>query len=359
MPPGGLTKGTLLMATTSTTASEPSSLRGVATQTNMMPLGDHLEELRRRIMVGLMGLLPIVAVALYFGDRILGFVVAPVKAALKAGAQGNLQATETLETFGAYMKLSFLAAIVVGSPWILFQLWRFISPGLYRHERRFVYFLMPLSVLLTISGVLFLYFVIMPILLAFFVGFGGDIAPPTINVVSPAPDAGALPTVPLLAGDPPSELLKPGMSWVNTDLKSLRVVVAMPAGEAPVILSAMLQTESGIQQQYRLGSYVSLVLSMALAFSLAFQAPVVVLLLGWLNLIDDAFIRKYRKHVVFICAIIAALATPGDVASMLLLWGPLYMLFELGVVLLKFFPASVVAGKREEPALEEGLDDSP
>jgi sec-independent protein translocase protein TatC len=327
--------------------------------TNLMPLGDHLEELRRRILIGLMGLIPIVAIALYFGDRILGFVVAPVKAALKAGAQGNLQATETLETFGAYMKLSFLAAILVGSPWILFQLWCFISPGLYRHERRFVYFLLPLSVVLTISGVVFLYFIIMPILLAFFVGFGGDIAPPTIHIVVPAADAAALPMLPLLAGDPPNELLRPGMSWVNTELKSLRVVIATPEGKPPMILSSMLQVESGIQQQYRLGSYVSLVLSMSLAFAIAFQAPVIVLLLGWLNLIDDAFIKKYRKHVVFICAIIAAIATPGDVASMLLLWGPLYLLFELGVVLLKFFPARVVAGKREEPALEEGLDDSP
>ncbi len=326
---------------------------------NLMPLGDHLEELRRRIVIGLMGLVPVVAVALYFGDRILGFVVAPVKAALKAGAQGNLQATETLETFGAYVKLSFLAAILVGSPWIIFQLWCFISPGLYRHERRFVYFLLPLSVMLTVSGVVFLYFVIMPILLAFFVGFGGDIAPPTIHLVTPAADAAALPILPLLAGDPPNELLKPGMSWVNTELKSLRIVLATPEGKAPMILSSMLQMESGIQQQYRLGSYVSLVLSMSLAFALAFQAPVVVLLLGWLNLIDDVFIRKYRKHVIFICAIIAAIATPGDVASMLLLWGPLYLLFELGVVLLKFFPASVVAGKREVPALEEGLDDSP
>jgi Sec-independent protein secretion pathway component TatC len=165
--------------------------------------------------------------------------------------------------------------------------------------------------------------------------------------------------VPLLAGDPPSDALRPGMSWENTEINSLRIVVATPAGKPPVIMSAMLQTESGIQQQYKLGSYIGLVLSMALAFSLAFQAPVVVLLLGWLNLIDDAFIRKYRKHVVFICAIVAALATPGDVTSMLLLWGPLYLLFELGVVLLKFFPASAVAGKREEPALEEGLDDSP
>lgn len=332
------------------------------TTTNLMPLGDHLEELRRRVIIALAGLIPIVIVALAFGSRMLEFIVQPVRTALREHAQGSLQATNALETFSWYMKLSIIAAILVGSPWIFYQIWRFISPGLYKHERRFVYFLLPLSIFLTISGVVFLFVVIMPLLLRFFVGFGTDIAKPTITQVEPHVGDVALPEFVVLPGDPAPASLDVGTYWVNSEIKSLRIVIAKSAEGVPEILSAPLQVETGIQQQYTLGSYLSLVLSMAVAFSLAFQAPVVVLLLGWLNIIDSAFIRKYRKHVVFICAIIAALATPGDVASMLLLWGPLYMLFELGVVLLRYFPASRVAGPREqdpEDRLEEGLDDSP
>ena len=94
---------------------------------------------------------------------------------------------------------------------------------------------------------------------------------------------------------------------------------------------------------------------LALAFAGGFQTPVIVLLLGWSGIIDRAFLRKYRKHALLVTAVIAAFMTPGDPTTMFLLWVPLYVLYELGGVLLGLFPARNVAqglrfGRKPKPA---------
>ena len=102
-----------------------------------MPLGDHLEELRKRLLVALLGLIPFLVVAAIIGRWVLDFLTIPVRHALaKAGLPPVLQATSPVEVFGAYMKVVLLLTVLGGSWWVLIQLWRFISPGLYMSECR-------------------------------------------------------------------------------------------------------------------------------------------------------------------------------------------------------------------------------
>lgn len=316
-----------------------------------MPLGDHLDELRRRLLYGLVGLVPIVVVALIFGERLLGFLLEPAQDALRRSGQSEmLQQTSPLEVFGTYMKVSLIAAAVVGSPWLLYQLWRFVAPGLYRHERRFVYFLLPLSTILTTLGLVFLFRIILPTILMYLVGFGTGIGVREVPR-APVPEGVVLPSVPVLAADPISPEV--GQAWINGPLSQYRVCVFKSDTKIEV-LTAPMRKETGIMQQYRVSEYVSLLLTLTVAFAAAFQAPVVLLLLGWIGVVDASFLNKYRRHAILINAVLAAILMPGDPISMVLMWVPLMALYELGGVLLRLFPAHRVAGKREDEEAARG-----
>ncbi|GJQ29049.1 MAG: Sec-independent protein translocase protein TatC [Phycisphaerae bacterium] len=311
-----------------------------------MPLGDHLEELRSRIIWALLGLVPIALVAMGFGKYLLAFLVEPARVALEeAGQDATLIQTNPLEAFGTYMKVSLIAAVIVGSPWMFYQFWRFVAPGLYKHEKRFVYFLLPLSTLLTGLGLVFLFRVILPVILSFLINFGTMIGERPIATAPPAADV-AMPAIPLLKADPTAPV--PGQMWFNTAVMELRVCVA-ETKDGPEVRSIPMHRGSGIIPQYRVSEYVSLLLTLTLAFGAAFQAPVVVLLLGWVGLVTPATLNRFRRHAILVCAILAAILMPGDPLSMMLMWLPLMGLYELGGILLRFFPASRVAGKRDEP----------
>lgn len=305
-----------------------------------MSFGDHLEELRTRLIVALLGLLPILIVCLVFGRELLDVIIAPAQASLRAsGLPAALQATSPVETFGAYLRVGLIATVLVGSPWLLWQIWRFVAPGLYARERRFVHLLVPLSTLLTIAGTLFLYYVLLPVMLLFFIGFGSTIGRAEPRVAEPPPGI-VFPALPVLEADPPAPEI--GAEWVNLALMQRRVCVGYE-GASPVIVGSELTRGAGVQQQYRVSEYVGMVMTLALAFALAFQTPVVVLLLGWAGLIERHTVGKYRRHIALGCAVLGALLTPADPVSMALLAGPLYLLFELGMVLLGLLPAERVA----------------
>ncbi|CAG1006399.1 Sec-independent protein translocase protein TatC [Phycisphaerales bacterium] len=313
-----------------------------------MPLGDHLEELRRRIMFALIGLVPIALVAMGFGSYLLAFLVEPAKSALRKAGQPDLMIqTGPLEAFGTYMKVSLIAAVVVGSPWVFYQFWKFVAPGLYRHEKRFVYFLLPLSTVLTSVGLVFLFRIILPVILTWLVGFGTMLgAAPTKT--GALPEGVVLPTVPVLAADPSEPAL--GEVWFNRSLMELRVCVNADAS-AREVRAVSMHREAGIVQQYRVSEYVSLLLTLTLAFAGAFQTPVVVLLLGWVGLVKPEMLNRFRRHAILVCAVLAAILMPGDPLSMVLMWLPLMGLYELGGILLRMFPAHRVSGKRND---EEG-----
>lgn len=320
-----------------------------------MPLGDHLEELRKRLVVALLGLVPFLVAAVIVGRSVLEFLTVPVKHALhEAGLPPTLQATSPVEVFGAYMKVVLLLTILGGSWWILIQLWKFVSPGLYMSERRFVYVLAPMSFALTILGVAFMYYAMLPVVLSFFINFGATLGTddattaPRIAEVSPA----AIPTIPVLAGDPAEPAL--GQTWINSDLLQQRTCIEVKASGERVIVGAPLQLSVGVVQQYRLTEYVKLVLTFALGFAIGFQMPVVVLLLGWAGIIDHKTLAGYRRYIVMGCLVVGAVLTPADPISMMLLAGPLYLLFEFGMVLQRLMPASTVArGFRRGRSSEE------
>jgi sec-independent protein translocase protein TatC len=277
----------------------------------------------------------------------------PLEHALdEKGVAGGMQTTTMLEGFTNYLKIAAVLAAVVGGPWIVYQLWKFIAPGLYVRERRFFYFLSPMSVAMTVVGVAFMYFVMLPFVLFFFVRFNDTlIARSPTPIVERAPGS-VVPKLPRFAGDPKDP--RPGEMWLNTQRRSVRV--AIPNADAkseeekesmpPRVMSLPLQGDSFVVQQYKIAEYVNLVLTLAFAFAITFQTPVVVLLLGWTGLIDPKTIGKSRKWVVLICAGVAAVVTPPDPLSMLSLGVPLYVLFELGVVLLRIMPAKKVASGR-------------
>lgn len=313
-----------------------------------MPFGEHLEELRTRLIYALLGLLPIFIVALILGGPILEFLLLPAEAQLRAAGQASrLQATGPAEVFIAYIKIALVLAILIGGPWIIYQAWRFVAPGLYLRERRFVYVLIPLSGVLTTAGMVFLYTLMLPIMLGFLITFSSQIAQ-TSPRTAPLPDGITLPIAPSLEADP----IDPpaGSYWFNDQLYELRFALPDESGGVDQILGVPLTGGALIAQQYRVSEYVNMVFGLGLAFGIAFQLPIVMLLMGWSGLMDAASLAKQRKYALLACAIAGAVLTPADPASMILLAGPLYALFELGLLLMRVIPAKA-------PASDGALDD--
>ena len=306
-----------------------------------MSFGEHLEDLRRRLILSLVGLIPLFLLGMYFGKTLLEVLMRPALAAMKrAGQPPAMQVTSFLEAFGAYFKLALVLTIVLGAPWMIYQLWLFVSPGLRSAERRFAYLLAPLSLVLSVLGVAFLYFAMLPLMLYFLVGFSASIAPTQVPTADLPPGV-VLPQAPVLAADPPAPGI--GEYWINSDLREWRACIGIVDGK-PKIVSVPLSTSATMVQQYKVSEYMSLMYGMLLAFALGFQAPVVVLLLGWVGLVDAALLRKYRKHAIFVCAFLAAVLTPtGDPISLAAMTVPLVILYELGIILLRFVPADRVA----------------
>lgn len=307
-----------------------------------MSLGDHLEDLRRRLVLAVVGIAPIAMVAMYFGSELLELVIRPVRNALREqGLPTQMMQTSVLETFFAYFHIAVIASVVLGAPWIIYQLWKFIAPGLYKHEQRFVHLLLPFSGVLSIVGVLFMYFVILPFMLAYFVHFGTTIG--TKPQVTAEPPAGIVfPTIPVLAADPPAPL--PGQIWLNKTTHHL--AAAVEGG----VLRIELGKGAAITQQYKVKEWIDFFLDLCLAFAVGFQTPIVVMLLGWAGIINRAFMRKYRRHAIMAIVLAAALLTPADPFSLVLMSVPMFLLYELGGVLFTYLTPDVVAyGRKGKP----------
>jgi sec-independent protein translocase protein TatC len=342
-----------------------------------MSFGDHLEDLRRRLTWALLGPVPIIIVCFFYGDALLDFLLRPVEAELRAAGQPTrLLATSPIEPFAAYLKVSIVVGLLASGPWILYQAWLFIAPGLYRTERRFVYFLIPFSAVLTLLGAVFLYYVLLPVSLAFLIRFGAALAPQKPGQI-PLPQGFALPSLPVLEGDPASP--EAGQVWINRRLQEIRIAIPRralvedpgvidgdssaeaPSARAPdassdstaarepplSVLGVPLSRSGAIAQQYRISEYVNLVFVLGVVFAIAFQLPLVMLLLGWTGIAEARDFTGKRRYVLFICAVSGAILTPADPFSMLLLAAPLYLLFEFGLLMMRVAPARRVAGEME------------
>jgi sec-independent protein translocase protein TatC len=141
-----------------------------------MSLGDHLEELRWRLIFALLGVVAGLVVCLFFGGFLLRFITAPFTEAMeKANLQPVLLAIQPAEKFLVYFKTSLLFGLILSSPWVFYQLWAFVSTGLYSREKRYVRRIVPISVLLFIAGVFFFMKVVAPMAMLFFISFNPGI----------------------------------------------------------------------------------------------------------------------------------------------------------------------------------------
>ncbi|MFA5292025.1 MAG: twin-arginine translocase subunit TatC [Phycisphaerae bacterium] len=137
-----------------------------------MSLGDHLEELRARVILALLGIAAALAICMFFARFFLSLMAKPyIHALQQVDMEPMLQAISLSEKFMVYMKTGLLFGIVFSSPWVIYQLWQFISAGLYPKERKLVYFIAPVCTVLFITGAAFYLFLIAPIVIKFFVSF--------------------------------------------------------------------------------------------------------------------------------------------------------------------------------------------
>jgi len=327
-----------------------------------MSFGDHLEELRSRVIKALIVPIPLAVVTYAISGEILQWLILPLERALRAAnLPEQLQVLSPAEALLTQIKISLIAALILAAPWVFWQLWQFIRPGLYAQERRFVYFLVPGSAFMTAAGVALLYFVMLPLVLMVLVNFGTvlddeldlqslKVATSQTTDVGAETDAPPPARIPLL-NVPPAEP-KVGDMWLTQD-NDLMIVVPgergggdQTTGAAPPlsIRRIPLPRSASIAQQFQLSTYVSFVLILALGMAIAFQTPLVMLLLGWLDLVRVDWLRRNRRYALFGAAVLGAILTPADPWSMVAMMAPLYLLYELGIILMVLFPASRVAG---------------
>ncbi|RUM45607.1 MAG: twin-arginine translocase subunit TatC [Desulfurobacterium sp.] len=226
-----------------------------------LPVTEHIEELRQRIFRSVVAIAVGFLVAWPFKKEILLFLERPLPEKL----QGKLIFLSPPEAFFTALKVTFFAGILLAFPFVLYQVWKFVEPGLYEHEKRFVLPFMFFSILFFFLGASFAYFVILPFGLRFLLGFMGDLLTPQITV----------------------------------------------------------------------GSYISFVIQMILAFGFVFLLPVVVWLLSKLGVINYGMLEKNRKFAILFIFIIAAVLTPPDVFSQVMMALPLLGLYELSIWIAK------------------------
>tara|TARA_B100000686_G_scaffold184158_1_gene191008 strand:+ start:6000 stop:6770 length:771 start_codon:yes stop_codon:yes gene_type:complete len=229
----------------------------------------HLIELRKRLIHSLIFLIILFIFCYYFSEYIYGFLVNPYAEAVKNDdIERRLIFTALQETFLTYLKVSFFAAFFVTSPFILIQVWKFIAPGLYNHEKRAIMPYLVLTPILFLLGGMLVYYLIMPLAIKFFLSFE----------------------------------------------------------------SSGLSTHLPIQLEAKVNEYLSLVMKLIFAFGLSFQLPVILSLLARIGVVNSTFLKERRKYVVVIIFASAAILTPPDPITQIGLAIPLLILYELSII---------------------------
>ena len=232
----------------------------------------HLVELRQRLINSLIFLMLLFVFCYYFSEYIYGFLVQPYANAVNNdGIERRLIFTALQETFLTYLKVSFFAAFFFTSPFILIQIWKFIAPGLYDNEKSAIMPYLILTPILFLLGGMLVYYLIMPLAIKFFLSFES--------------------------------------SGLNTNLP--------------------------IQLEAKVNEYLSLVMKLIFAFGLCFELPVVLLLLTRTGIITSQDLAEKRKYAILTAFVLAAILTPPDVISQILLAVPIIVLYEFTIILSK------------------------
>lgn len=307
-----------------------------------MSLGDHLDELRKRVFHALIVPLPLAVLLFFFADFFIEWLLIPLqKVQLAWGFPPEVQVLSPPEFLMLQVKLSFILALILSMPWLLWQAWLFVGPGLYPRERRFVYLLLPGSFLLTITGILVMYFVMLPLILQVLMLLTRGVEVPAQLLPAGNSNASSL-VIPM--EDAPPESASLGQFWIDGTTMTLKIAVAGPDDDHVQLLQIPMQGGSAVMQVFRLSSYINFTLLLLLSIAVAFQLPLVLLLMSWMGIVDADTLRGKRRWALLICAVVSAITTPPDAFSMILMLLPLYFLYEFGIVLVALLPADRVAG---------------
>ena len=311
--------------------SQPSPPETFDPDSYRMSIGDHLEELRWRLILGLIGFALALAGCLIFGTRVVQIFCSPLYTALQANdLNPQLYYNEIGDTFMVYMQVSVIVAVSLASPWILYQLWQFVAAGLYPQERKYATRYAPLSIGLLIAGMLFVYFLVLPWTIAFFLDFAGGIPIPQSSRTTAMEHTAV--QVPVLPGDPAYP--KDNEIWIDGTEGRVKLFYRASPSDPGQIRVIPFSPSQLLAPQITLPNYIDMVLGMLLVFGLSFQLPLIVLALVRLGILEVEALKKARKYVYFAMAILAAAITPGDViTATVALMVPLCLLYELGLVL--------------------------
>lgn len=289
-----------------------------------MTLGEHLEELRWRMILGLLGFAAVTIVLLFFGDRVLQIFCKPLFDTLQSrGLNPQIYTTRLAEGFVVWIKIVLISAAAIASPWIVYQLWQFVAAGLYPHERKWVTRFAPLSIGLLVSGMLFVYFLVLPWTIVFFIDFAASVPMPTQRLTTT--EAHQPFTIPSLKGDPaePQDF----ELWHNSAIGQVKIYIP---GDGVRVMQFLPQNL--LSPLIVLGDYISLVVGMLLVFGLSFQLPLVVLALVRIGIVEVDVLRSSRRYVYFGLVVVACAITPGDVlTASIALTVPLCLLYEFGI----------------------------
>ncbi|QRX83794.1 twin-arginine translocase subunit TatC [Glaciimonas sp. PAMC28666] len=239
----------------------------------------HLVELRNRIMKASIAIIVVFLCLMPWAANIYDLLAAPMIAALPTGSK--MIATGVITPFLIPVKVTLLVAFVIALPWVLYQLWAFIAPGLYTHEKKLIAPLVISSSALFITGVAFCYFLVFKVIFHFINNF----APKSISV---APD---------------------------------------------------------------IDSYFDFVMTMFIAFGLTFEVPIIVIVLVRMGLVSLEKLKAIRPYVVVGAFVVAAVVTPPDIMSQLLLAVPLCLLYEVGLLVAPLFVKATQAPKDAEETI--------
>tara|TARA_B110000977_G_scaffold199637_1_gene287602 strand:+ start:542 stop:1315 length:774 start_codon:yes stop_codon:yes gene_type:complete len=224
------------------------------------PLVEHLTELRDRLLSSILAVLIIFLCLFSFANEIYTIASEPLRQFLPEGT--SMIATEVASPFLTPFKLTLFAAIFLAIPFLLHQVWSFIAPGMYRHEKRLAIPILASSVLLFYAGILFAYYVVFPLVFGFFT----SVAPEGVTIM--------------------------------TDINS----------------------------------YLDFILKLFFAFGIAFEIPIVTILIVATGMSTPDSLAAKRPYVIIGCFVVGMLLTPPDIISQTLLAVPVWLLFEIGII---------------------------